>query len=229
MSKQPGKTELEKRLEAEAAREAERAAADETGGAAEAEGQDAEAVAALIAERDELRDQLLRARAEFDNSRKRMAREAQRTRKSAAEGLIRDLLPALDHLDLALQHAEEPESPFAQGVELVLKQFCEALGRHGVSPIPAVGERFDPTVHEAVMQRASEEVEADVVLEEFQRGYMLADRVLRPSKVVVSGGRAQEPDESGGDEEVAEGTSVRVEIQTSEEDNSDEGTALADL
>jgi len=227
--KQPGKTLLEKRLEELAA-----AAEKETAEGSEPFANDAmdEVNAeALVAERDELQGQLLRARAEFENSRKRMERETERIRKVAAEALIQDLLPVLDHLDLALQHAEDPSSGFAQGVEMVLKQFSEALGRHGVRRIPAEGERFDPAVHEAVMQRPSNEVDADFVLEEFQKGYMLGDTILRPAKVVVSSGPllsaadVEEEVEAG----AIEDTSVPVNIEISEETESDEDTTLVDL
>ena len=147
---------------------------------------DAETLAALTAERDQLNDRLLRLRAEFDNYRKRMVRDAERLRKTAGEALLRDLLPVLDHLELALQHANDSDGPLGQGVSLVLGQFNEVLRRNGVAPIRAVGEAFDPNVHEAVMQTESEEMPPDRVTEEFQRGYMLGDYVLRPSKVAVS-------------------------------------------
>lgn len=146
---------------------------------------DAEAIAK---ERDELRDQLLRLRADFDNYRKRVAREEARLRRTAAESLVRDLLPVCDHLELALRHAEGTTDGLFEGVEMVFRQFCEVLSRHGVEPIPALGERFDPNVHEAVLQRPADDVPADVVVDEFQRGYRMGDQVLRPSKVVVSSG-----------------------------------------
>lgn len=144
--------------------------------------------ATLVNERDALSDQLLRARAEFDNYRKRMAREAERTRQLAAEALIRDILPVVDHLELALRHADDHPGALGEGVAMVLRQFQDVLGRHGLEPIAAQGQPFDPTVHEAVMQRESEEAPANVVLEEFQRGYRLGQMVLRPAKVVVSMG-----------------------------------------
>ena len=145
-------------------------------------------VLALRKERDDLADQLLRARAEFDNYRKRMAREAERTRQVAAESLIRDMLPVVDHLELALKHADDHPGALGEGVSMVLRQFQESLGKHGVQPIPAVGQPFDPNVHEAVMQRESEDAPPDSVVEEFQKGYRLGQMVLRPAKVVVSVG-----------------------------------------
>jgi len=152
-----------------------------------------EEVEALIAERDELQDLLLRTRAEFDNFRKRVAREAERVRKTAAQSLVHDLLPVVDNLERALDHASDDSGGFAQGVEMVFKQMCDILGRNGLEPIPAVGRPFDPNVHEAVMRAASEEIPADHVAQEFQRGYRLGAYVLRPSKVVVSAGAPETP------------------------------------
>jgi molecular chaperone GrpE len=201
------KSELEKRLEAEAAAEAARAQQDDRRPPADptqqaqqapapgAEPADMEVVPdappeleALARERDSFREQLLRARAEFDNYRKRTARDIERIRKSAAETLIEDLLPVLDHLDLALKHAGAESGGLAEGVEMVRKQFVETLVRHGLEPIEADGQPFDPHVHEALMQREDASVPAQTVVEEFQKGYMLAGQVLRPSKVVVSTG-----------------------------------------
>jgi molecular chaperone GrpE len=163
---------------------------------------------ALVAECEELKDQLLRARAEFDNYRKRMAREAERARKMAADGLVRSLLPVLDHLELALEHAKDNSGGLAEGVAIVVKQFQEVLAANGVEPIPAKGVVFDPTVHEAVMQRPSDETPAGHVVMEFQKGYTLNGVVLRPSKVVVSSGSAeQEYDQDEQEEEREEETS----------------------
>lgn len=187
------KTDLEKRLEAELAVETSPEEGEEVSEAvAEAQKSDAETVAALTAERDRLKDQLLRLRAEFDNYRKRMVRDAERQRKTAGEALLRDLLPVLDHLELALQHANDSDGPLAQGVSLVLDQFNEVLRRNGVASIPAVGQPFDPNVHEAVMQMESDEAPPDRVTQEFQKGYTLGDYVLRPSKVVVSAGPSED-------------------------------------
>lgn len=217
-SKQPPMTVLEKRLEAEAALEEEHP---------EDERPDLETV---IAERDELRSQQLRDRAEYENARKRMIRETERIRKVAAESLVLDLLPVLDHLDLALQHVDDLDSPFVQGVEMVLKQFCEVLGRHGVEPIPAVGEAFDPNIHEAVDHRPSEEASADYVIEELQRGYKLGDTVLRPSKVVVSAGSElpdMEIDEQ--DEEGAVDVPITFHDSSRDERTLDDETAPEEL
>ncbi len=197
-------TALEERLEAELEASAQEA---EEGAVEESEGNEEEALvqppdalleapeedmAALRAERDGLKDRLLRARAEFENYRKRMVREAERTQKLAAESLIRDLLPVVDHLELAVQHAGSGSEAFLEGVQMVLDQFHEVLRRNGLEPIPGVGAPFDPNVHEAVMQTPSEEVPAGMVAQEFQKGYLLGPQVLRPAKVVVSGGAAED-------------------------------------
>ncbi len=148
---------------------------------------DAEVVA-LRLERDTLQDQLLRARAEFDNYRRRVARENEQIRKTAAQGLMRDLLPIVDNMERALSHVEDKTSSLALGVEMILKQFAGVLSTQGLEPIPALGEPFDPNIHEALTHQPSTEYAADSVMEEFQRGYRLGDFVLRPTQVVVSSG-----------------------------------------
>lgn len=153
-------------------------------------------VDALTAEVDELKDQLLRNRAEFDNYRKRTAREIERIRKTASESVIHELLPVLDNLELALDHAQDTGGPLADGVKMVLEQLLDVLKHNGLEPIEALGQPFDPNFHEAVSQVESEEVSKDKVAVEFQRGYKLGGQILRPSKVVVSlgAGDAQDPD-----------------------------------
>lgn len=213
------KTELEKRMEAELAKEqagepAAESAANAESAVDQSETTDAPAsppvdVQALQKERDALADQVLRLRAEFDNYRKRMARDAERVRQLAAEALIRDLLPVVDHLELAVKHRDGNNEALAEGVGMVLRQFHEVLNRHGVEPIAAAGELFNPEVHEAVSQRESEEVPAQAVIEEFQKGYRLGQLVLRPAKVVVSAGSTvQEPVPNEAAERVADGTDL---------------------
>ncbi len=195
MSEEPKETELERRLRERA--EAEEATAlgevaDDASPATEGEDATLDAVAVLEEEAASLRDQLLRSRAEFDNYRKRTAREVERIRKTAAESLIHELLSAVDNLELALKHSAKDSDPFAAGVRLVHKQILDTLERSGLEKIDAVGKRFDPNIHEAVAQSPSDTVEPDHVIEEFQRGYRLGGQILRPSKVLVS----RLPDES---------------------------------
>lgn len=146
------------------------------------------ALVALRAERDTLQDQLLRARAEFDNYRRRVARENEQLRTTAAQALMRDLLPIVDNMERALSHVEDKTDGLALGVEMVMKQLTSVLSARGLEPIAAKGEPFDPHVHEALTHQPSVEYPADTVMEEFQRGYRLGDLVLRPTQVVVSSG-----------------------------------------
>jgi len=146
------------------------------------------ALSALRLERDTVQDQLLRIRADFDNFRRRVARDNEQLRKTAAQNLMRDLLPVVDNLERALSHVEDKTSGLALGVEMVLKQFADVLSAQGLEPIAAKGEPFDPNVHEALTHQPSVEYPADTVMEEFQRGYRLGDFVLRPTQVVVSSG-----------------------------------------
>ena len=196
------KTELEKRLEAAAA--AEEAEAAETADAEPALILEPDIdVDALLREKAALTDQVLRLRADFDNYRKRMARESDRIRQQAAENLIRDLLPVVDHLELAMKHRDGGSDALVEGVGMVLRQFHEVLVRHGVEPITAAGEPFNPEVHEAVTQRESDDVPAQAVIEEFQKGYKLGQFVLRPAKVVVSLGTAGSDEPVPVDEDVS--------------------------
>ncbi|WP_437204982.1 nucleotide exchange factor GrpE [Planctomicrobium sp. SH664] len=143
---------------------------------------------ALLAERDELKNQLLRQMAEMDNVRKRTNRERDEERRYAALPLIRDLLPALDNLQRAVQTGEQTADAAAlvQGVRMVLKQFDDVLTRCGAESIAALGHPFDPHFHEALQQQPSAEHPPMTVLQELERGYKLHDRVIRPSKVIVS-------------------------------------------
>lgn len=147
----------------------------------------------LETELEQVKDQLLRVHADFDNYRKRTARDSERLRKLAAEQLIRDLLPVVDNLDLALQHKDDISTGFAEGVEMVRKLLLDVLQQHGLRPIAAQGEIFDPRRHEAVAQMESDDVEDGRVAHEFQRGYVLGDIVLRPTKVAVSTGPVRKP------------------------------------
>lgn len=158
------------------------------------ESAEADPLANLTQENAALRDQLLRARAEFDNFRKRKAREMDQIRKTAADGLIRDLLPVVDNLERALDHAEDRAIGLAQGVEMVLKQLKSVLAQQGLEAIPALGQPFDPNLHEAMSHQPSDEHPADSVMLEYERGYTLGDGVLRPAKVVVSSGPAENRD-----------------------------------
>lgn len=139
-----------------------------------------------------LKDQLLRLRAEFDNYRKRSLKEQERIRATASEGLLQELLPVVDNLERAVQSAPENGSALAQGVEMVLRMFRDVLSGQGLEPVPGVGAPFDPNCHEALAQQPSEEIPADHVAVEYERGYLMRGYVLRHAKVVVSSGPAEE-------------------------------------
>lgn len=133
-------------------------------------------------------DQMLRARAELENYRKRSQKEQQEILQFQSMSMIRDLLPALDNLGRAIEAAAGADSVdgLVQGVEMVQQQLGDTLTRYSVKPIESVGKPFDPNLHEAVQQLPSAEHPAMTVLQEVERGYTLHERVVRPSKVIVS-------------------------------------------
>ena len=133
-------------------------------------------------------DKYLRVSADFENYKKRMARDRADLIQYGNEKLIRDLLPVLDSLGRALDHTTEPDeaSPLIEGLRLVEKQFLSVLENNGVQPIQAKGERFDPNFHEALFQVDTTEGESNLVVDELEKGYLLNGRLLRPSKVSVS-------------------------------------------
>ncbi len=139
----------------------------------------------LKAERDALLDRLARLQAEFDNARKRAVREQQEFRDFAAADVIKGLLPVLDSFERALKAGGEA-SEFRSGIELIYRQFQDALQKAGVQPIAAVGQPFDPRVHEAIEMVDTTEVPDHHVLDELQRGYKFKDRLLRPAMVRVA-------------------------------------------
>jgi molecular chaperone GrpE len=139
----------------------------------------------LRAERDSLVDRLARMQAEFDNARKRAAKEQQDFRDYALVDTIKTIIPVLDSFDRALQTSPE-KSEFHSGMELIHKQLVDALTKLGVKPISAKGEQFDPRYHEAIEMVDTEDVDDHQVLEELQRGYRLKDRLLRPAMVRVA-------------------------------------------
>jgi molecular chaperone GrpE len=139
----------------------------------------------LKAERDALLDRLARLQAEFDNARKRAAREQQEFREFAAADVIKNFLPILDSFERALK-AGGDSTDFRDGVELIYRQFQDALQKIGVQPILAMGQPFDPRVHEAVEMVDTAEVPDHNVFDELQRGYKYKERLLRPAMVRVA-------------------------------------------
>lgn len=157
---------------------------------------DAENVAELVHHaQDELtavQDKYLRLAAEFDNYKKRSEREKQSSVKYATEGLLQELLPILDNLEQALQAAEsgagdeKSQQNMIVGIKMVLKHFQDTLSRFGIQQFSAKGQSFDPLKHEAVSEQEDENTPGGQVLEEYQKGYMLHERLVRPARVVVS-------------------------------------------
>jgi len=145
---------------------------------------------ASVAERE--RDQFLallqRTRADFENYEKRVLRDQAHERRFLHGGLAKDLLPALDNLDRAVQAAQKAgeSGPLVQGVSLVQTQLLDILRRHDVARIEAEGQPFDPTKHEAVMQQPATGKPPQTVLQVLEQGFMIHDRVLRPAKVIVA-------------------------------------------
>lgn len=140
---------------------------------------------------DEFRDKYLRAEAELQNVRKRAARDVAAAQDRGVARLARELFTAFDHLELALQAAEEHDAgEWVKGIRLVQGEIEAALNRTGIQPFSPQGEPFDPNEHEAMAQQPSEEAEAGTVLQVYQQGYRLNGQVLRPARVVVSGGAA---------------------------------------
>ena len=143
--------------------------------------------AELQKQRDDYYDRLLRKTAEFDNYRKRTERERLQLSEAAAADLIEDLLPLLDDMERALRvDAGAEADPIRRGVELIHKQLTETLRKRGVKPIESLGADFDPHFHQAVAHEPTEGHREGEVTEEFRRGYMLGDRLLRPAMVKVA-------------------------------------------
>jgi len=136
----------------------------------------------------EKNEQLLRHVADIENFKKRLEKERTDMRDFANESLLKDLLPVVDNLELALNHGREQESGSAllEGVENVLKGFLQVITKFGVTPIQALGEKFDPAFQNAVMQQEDDSVEDQTVIQELQKGYLLKNRLLRPAMVVVA-------------------------------------------
>ena len=143
---------------------------------------EADRLAAALAE---LKDRFLRLRADFDNYRKRLAREREEQSQRALAEPMLELLPVLDNLERALEAPSAGEE-LRQGIELTAKQFADALRRFGLAEIPALGQAFDPQVHEAVAREESPRVDVATVVAELQRGYWLNGKLLRPALVRVA-------------------------------------------
>lgn len=154
---------------------------------------------AITSEVTELRDRYARLQAEWDNYRKRTQAERQSERRRAAEGLVTDLLPVLDDLERAINHAKETGEGgnLTDGVEAIQNKFLQILEKHNVVQIEALDEPFDAMLFQAVGTEEDPSVPEETVVKVFQQGYMMGDRVIRPAMVVTStGGPARQADAS---------------------------------
>jgi len=150
-------------------------------------------VAGLQADLDRFRDLAMRSQADFENYKKRAARERDDAIKYANKSLLEKLAAVVDHFELGLEAArgESEKSPIYSGMSLVLKQIQDLLTESGLQPIEAVGQKFDPNLHEAIGHEPSDDVPEEHVIRQTRRGYRFKDRLLRPSTVVVSSGPAK--------------------------------------
>jgi len=197
-------------------------------------------------EAEALRDKLLRVAADFENFKKRSRRDLASSEDRAVEKVLAEVLPVMDNLERALAHADQQGNitSMVDGVTLVVRQFGTAIEKFGVAPFESKGHPFDPAVHEAMAQVERDDVPDGTVVEEWQKGYVLKGRLIRPAMVLVSKGsaRASSPDEetAGADEDVvpqdglqpadAGEATVDVTVEVPEQPSepiSDEGTDLS--
>jgi molecular chaperone GrpE len=145
----------------------------------------------LLHERNDFRDLLQRKQAEFENYRKRVIRERDETRRLVRSELIADLLPIVEACEKGLESMDSEDagglaSSFVEGYQLLLKQLMSFLDKYDVSQVPGVGANFDPNLHEAVIRESSNQHRDGEILEEYRKGYLIGERLLRPSQVKVA-------------------------------------------
>ena len=174
-------------------------------------------------EAKEAKERMLRVAADADNTRKRAIKERDEAIKFGQEGLMRDLLTALDNLERTLNHIpadaeDQVVSGLRQGLSMVLKQFQDTLARYNLTGFSSMGEMFDPSRHEALSKKETDEVQPGTILEEMHRGYMLHDRLLRAALVIV----ACAPGECAVDNEAQEAPEGTTDAETSEEHTDEE-------
>ena len=144
-----------------------------------------------------LHDRLLRTQAEFENYKKRIAKEKSDLQKYAGEGILKEVIHTVDNLEMAITHAREAHQSesIIEGIEIILKQLLKSIERFGIKGFISIGEMFDPNRHEAVVQVESAEHEPNTIIAESQKGYFLHDRLLRPALVTVTRVPQNEADE----------------------------------
>ncbi|NOQ51211.1 MAG: nucleotide exchange factor GrpE [Desulfuromonadaceae bacterium] len=161
----------------------------------ETEGVEEDAAEEELSLEDQLRaevqthqEQYLRTLANMENLRKRTQREKEELAKYANENILREILPVIDNLERAVEHAEQAESSegLFEGVQMTLDQFSQVLTRFGVEPIESLGQLFDPALHQAMGQLETDEYPANTVAQQMQKGYQLNERLLRPAMVMVA-------------------------------------------
>ena len=152
----------------------------------------------LQKEKDDLFEKLQRVSADYANFQKRVPKQISDTVSYEKENIIKGLLPVLDNFEHTLQNVQSAENleVVIKGVRIVYDQMLDLLKSYGVEQLEALGEKFDPALHQAMMQREEPEEEEGIILEEFQKGYQLAGRVIRPSKVVVNKKASEEQQEA---------------------------------
>ena len=165
-----------------------------------------EKIDALAKEKDELFEKLQRVSADYANFQKRAPKQISDSIAYEKKNLMRSLLPSLDNFEHALAGLEKAESieDVVKGIKMVHEHLLDALKAHGVESIKATGEQFDPSMHEAMMQKTDEEQPDNIVLEEFQKGYKLNGQVLRPSKVIVNKLTTEETTTAGDDDSTSQ-------------------------
>lgn len=163
----------------------------------------ADPVAEAKAEAAKFKDQWMRSAADFDNFRKRSRKEIEDTRKAGREDILKDFLPVFDNLERAIASAQRATDVkgVAEGLQMVLRQYLDTLGRSGISKVPTVGHQFDPTVHEAIQQVETDDQPPGTIVAEVQPGYTQGDRLVRAAMVVVAkpGAGAKAEEKSGDD------------------------------
>jgi len=179
--------------------EQETEASEEEADAAPAELTPEQRAEQLVKENEELQDKLVRLMADFDNYRKRASKEKSDVIQFGNEGLLKDILPVIDNVErlLTYSYREGSWKSFQEGVELLLAEINKTLAKYGVEPIEALGKVFDPNIHQAMQRSETDEVEANTVVEVYQKGYLYRSRLLRPSLVVVAVPPKGEEEEEG--------------------------------
>jgi len=158
------------------------------------------------AERDRMKEQLLRIAADFDNFRKRSRKEVEEVRRRAIEDTLREVLPVVDNLERATAAMPEASdvSAVAQGVQMVLRSFDDIANRLGLKRVPTVGHQFDPNCHDAMQQQETDQHAPGTIVAEVVPGYYLGDRLLRPAMVVVAKPPSRTDDQPGGSQPASE-------------------------